>query len=88
MRRLNNILVLLSYLHEMTNTTKNVGFLDRLVRGLIAVDLLAVCFITLTGSLFTIPLCLLAGYFIYTGLTGFCPLYSAIGRNTRQRTEP
>ncbi|MEZ0607511.1 DUF2892 domain-containing protein [Fibrella sp. WM1] len=72
----------------MINTTKNVGFLDRLVRGLIAVDLLAVCFITTLSSLVIAFFCLLAGYFIYTALTGFCPIYTAVGRNTRQRTEP
>lgn len=71
----------------MLNTTKNVGFLDRLVRGLIAVDLLAACFIATIGSAVTSLLCLLAGYFIYTGLGGFCPVYYAVGRSTRQPTE-
>ena len=66
----------------------NVGFIDRLIRGLLAVDLLALCLASfLQGPLVGLAITL-ATYAAYSGLTGNCPLYAMLGLNTRQRTEP
>lgn len=72
----------------MLNGNQNVGFLDRLVRGLLAIDLLAACFIAFVDGPVILLFWLLAGYLILTGLTGVCPLYAALRHHTRQRTEP
>lgn len=72
----------------MPDHNKNVGFIDRLVRGLLAVDLLALCLTSFISGLAILLSLLLAAYFAYTGATGQCPLYTALGRNSRQHTEP
>ncbi|MBO0939140.1 DUF2892 domain-containing protein [Fibrella sp. HMF5335] len=66
----------------------NVGFIDRLVRGLLAIDLLA---LWLAGFLIGPPVTLallIATYAAITGVLGSCFIYSLLGINTRQRTEP
>lgn len=66
----------------------NVGFIDRLVRGLIAIDLLALWLADfLTGPSVIVAL-LIAIYAAITGVLGTCFVYSLTGLNTRQRTEP
>lgn len=67
---------------------QNVGFIDRLVRGLLAIDLLALCLTSFINGL-TVILCLvLAACLAYSGITGFCPIYTALGRDSRQHSEP
>lgn len=72
----------------MTNHNQNAGFIDRLVRGLLAIDLLAACLVSLIDGPSVFLFVGLAAYFTYSGLTGHCPIYTALGRDTRQRTEP
>jgi hypothetical protein len=67
---------------------QNVGFLDRMIRGLLGIDLMAVCFLTSVSSPLLVLLCLVAGYLICTSLTSFCPVYTLLGQNTRYRTDP
>ncbi|MBO0933165.1 YgaP family membrane protein [Fibrella aquatilis] len=72
----------------MTPRMLNVGFIDRLIRGLLAIDLLALCLASfIQGSVVGLAL-MLAAYAAYSGLTGNCPVYAMLGLNTRQRTEP
>jgi hypothetical protein len=72
----------------MIELNQNVGFLDRMVRGLLGIDLLALLFFGIIGGPATTLFGLLALYCIGTGIVSFCPLYAVLGRNTRQRTEP
>ncbi len=72
----------------MPDYNPNVGFIDRLVRGLLAIDLLALCFTTYISGLAVLLSVALAAYFAYSGATGHCPIYTVLGRNSRQRTEP
>jgi hypothetical protein len=37
---------------------QNVGFLDRMIRGLLGIDLMAVCFLTSVSSPLLVLLCL------------------------------
>jgi hypothetical protein len=58
--------------------TKNVGTIDRLARIAIGLGLLCLVFVgpqTLWGLLGLVPL--------LSGLTGFCPMYRALGLSTR-----
>ena len=73
---------------KMSDQTQNVGFIDRLVRGLLAVDLLALCLTSFINGLAVFFSVALAAYFAYTAATGHCPIYTSLGRNSRQRTEP
>lgn len=57
--------------------TRNIGSLDRMIRLVVGVVLLALVFVgpqTPWGYLGLIP--------IVTALFGFCPLYAALGMNT------
>jgi hypothetical protein len=72
----------------MIYKNQNVGFLDCMVRGLLGIDLLALCFMTWLNGPMLLFACLGAGYLICTSLTSFCPLYTATGLNTRYRTDP
>lgn len=61
---------------------KNMGNVDRIARILIAV-VLAVLYFTnvITGTL-GLVLAVVAGVFVFTSLTSFCPLYSIFGLKT------
>lgn len=73
---------------QMIPKNLNVGFIDRLVRGLLAIDLVALWLAGfLSGPIAGIAL-LVATYAAVTGMLSVCPFYSATGLNTRQRTEP
>ncbi|MEZ0542499.1 YgaP family membrane protein [Fibrella arboris] len=72
----------------MPNHNQNVGFIDRLVRGLLAIDLLALCLTSFITGLTVILSLLLVVYLAYSGAAGFCAIYAALGRDSRQRTEP
>ncbi|MEZ0483807.1 YgaP family membrane protein [Fibrella aquatica] len=72
----------------MPNHNQNVGFIDRLVRGLLAIDLLALCLTSFISGLTVIISVVLIAYLAYSGATGHCLIYSSMGRNSRQRTEP
>ncbi|NID10966.1 YgaP family membrane protein [Fibrivirga algicola] len=72
----------------MPDHNQNVGFIDRLVRGLLAVDLLALCLSSFINGLAVLISLVLVAFLAYSGATGHCPIYSVLGRNSRQRTEP
>jgi len=72
----------------MPDHNQNVGFIDRLVRGLLAVDLLALCLSSFINGLAVLISLVLVAFLAYSGATGYCPIYSVFGRNSRQRTEP
>ena len=72
----------------MPTLNQNVGFVDRLVRGLLAVDLLALCLSSFISGFTVVLSVILIVFFAYSGATGYCPVYSVLGRNSRQRTEP
>ncbi|WP_319486043.1 DUF2892 domain-containing protein [uncultured Cohaesibacter sp.] len=62
--------------------TVNVGKLDRILRVIVGVVLLAIVFVgpqTLWGLLGIVPLA--------TGLFRFCPLYLPLGLNTCERSD-
>ena len=66
----------------MTSMKKNMGNIDRIVRLLIVVSLVVLYFTGIaTGLLGTIAL-VVAGIFTATSLTGFCPIYAALGVKT------
>ena len=72
----------------MPTPNQNVGFIDRLVRGLLAVDLLALCLSSVIDGFAVFLSIILIIFLAYSSATGYCPIYSAIGHNSRQRTEP
>jgi Protein of unknown function (DUF2892) len=73
---------------QMNLNNLNVGFIDRLVRGLVAIDLIALWLAGfLSGPVAGFAI-LVATYAALTGILSSCPLYSFMGLNTRQRTEP
>ncbi|MBO0951131.1 YgaP family membrane protein [Fibrella forsythiae] len=72
----------------MPNRKQNVGFIDRLVRGLLAIDLLALCFSSFINGVAVLISIILIALLAYSGATGHCPLYTTLGRNSRHRTEP
>ncbi len=73
---------------QMIPNNLNVGFIDRLVRGLLAIDLVALWLADfLSGPVVGFAL-LIAIYAAITGITGTCFIYAMTGLNTRQRTEP
>ena len=61
---------------------KNVGIIDRAVRILIAVIIIALFFAHVIAGTLGIVLLVLAVVFILTGLIRFCPLYLSFGINT------
>jgi Protein of unknown function (DUF2892) len=73
----------------------NVGTPERWVRVLGGILLAFIGFAYLLGGLLSLPmaalgvaLVLLGGDFVYTGITGYCPLYNKLGFSTalpRQR---
>lgn len=62
----------------------NMGFLDRLIRVVIAV-IIAVAYFSnqLSGTLGGVAL-IIAAAFLITGFLGFCPLYKPLGISTRK----
>ena len=63
----------------------NMGSTDKIVRIIIAI-VIAILFFTnvITGTL-GIILLILAGVFVLTSVISFCPLYSIVGMNTKQK---
>ena len=63
----------------------NMGNADKIIRIALAV-LVAILYFTniITGTL-GIVLLVLAGVFVLTSLVSFCPLYSLLGMNTKEK---
>ena len=61
---------------------KNMGLIDKVIRILIAVVVIALYFSNIISGALAIVLLVLAGIFILTSLLGFCPLYLPFGCST------
>lgn len=61
---------------------KNEGNADRIIRLLVAGVIAALYFTHMITGTLAIVLLVLAGIFVLTSLSGFCPLYSLFGINT------
>ena len=65
-------------------STQNIGFIDRVIRSVIAVVVFAlVVFQVITGWVIVVP-ALVAIYLIVTGNIGYCPLYKVFGYSTNR----
>jgi hypothetical protein len=65
-------------------STQNIGFMDRVIRSVIAVVVFAlVVFQVITGWVIVVP-ALVAIYLIVTGNIGYCPLYKVFGYSTNR----
>jgi hypothetical protein len=64
---------------------KNMGLIDKVIRVLIAVVIIALYFTNMISGLLGVILLILAGVFILTSLLGFCPLYLPIGLSTNKK---
>lgn len=60
----------------------NVGIMDRVIRIVVALIFIGLCFAQVVTGTLAIVLLVLAGVFILTALVGFCPLYLPLGINT------
>jgi hypothetical protein len=64
---------------------KNMGLIDKVVRVLIAIVVIALYFAHVISGGLAIILLIFAGVFILTSLLGFCPLYIPFGLNTGKK---
>ena len=64
---------------------KNMGFIDKVVRILVAIVVIALYFTNVISGVLAIILLIFAGVFILTSLLGFCPLYIPFGLNTGKK---
>jgi len=64
---------------------KNMGLIDKVIRILIAVVVIALYFANVISGVLAIVLLIFAGIFILTSLIGFCPLYLPFGLNTGKK---
>ncbi len=64
---------------------KNIGSLDRVIRIVLAVVIIALYFSHLISGITTIILLVIAGILILTSSVSFCPLYFPFGISTRKK---
>lgn len=64
--------------------TKNMGTLDRVIRTLIAVAVLALYFAGKISGTLAVVLGIVAVAFLVTSLVGWCPSYVPFGLSTRK----
>lgn len=64
---------------------KNMGLIDKAIRILIAVIVIALYFANVISGILAIILLIFSGIFILTSLLGFCPLYIPFGLNTGKK---
>jgi hypothetical protein len=64
---------------------KNMGLIDKVIRILVAVVVVALYFAGVISGTLAIILLIFAGIFILTSLIGFCPLYPPLGLNTGKK---
>ena len=68
---------------------KNMGTLDKGLRILVAVIIVALYYWNLIPAPLSLILLILAGIFLLTSLIGFCPLYRVFGVSTcKQAPDP
>ncbi len=61
------------------------GLIDKVIRILIAVIVIALYFANVISGILAIILLIFSGIFILTSLLGFCPLYIPFGLNTGKK---
>ncbi len=64
---------------------KNMGFIDKAIRIIIAVVIAGLYFTNMISGTVAIVLLILAGVFIVTSFISFCPLYYPFGISTRKK---
>ena len=64
----------------------NMGFIDRLIRVVIAVVIAVAFFSGQISGTFAVVAVIIAVAFLITGFVGFCPLYKPFNISTRKRT--
>jgi hypothetical protein len=64
---------------------KNMGLIDKVIRILLAVVVIALYFANMISGVLAIILLIFAGVFILTSLLGFCPLYLPFGLSTAKK---
>ena len=64
---------------------QNMGLIDKVIRILIAVVVIALYYASVISGTLAIILLILAGIFILTSLIGICPLYMPFGLNTAKK---
>jgi hypothetical protein len=64
---------------------QNMGLIDKVIRILIAVVVIALYYANVISGTLAIILLILAGIFILTSLIGICPLYMPFGLNTAKK---
>lgn len=63
----------------------NMGTVDKVVRILVAILIVALYFTHQISGIATVILLILAGIFILTSFLSFCPLYFPFGISTRKK---
>ena len=64
---------------------KNMGTIDKALRIIAAVVIIALFFTNVITGVLGIVLLVFAGIFILTSLVSVCPVYTLLGMNTRKK---
>jgi len=64
---------------------KNMGTIDKTLRIIAAVVIIALFFTNVITGVLGIVLLVFAGIFILTSLVSVCPVYTLLGMNTRKK---
>ena len=64
---------------------KNMGTVDKVIRILIAVVVIALYFTNVISGIMGIILLIISGIFILTSFIGWCPLYTPFKLSTRKK---
>jgi len=64
---------------------QNMGFIDKAVRILAALGILALYFTHVLSGTAALVLFIIAGIFIITSFIGYCPIYHALGLSTKHK---
>ncbi len=64
---------------------KNVGTIDKVIRILIAVVVVVLYFTNVISGTLAVILLALSAVFVLTSLLSFCPIWLALGLNTRKK---
>ena len=64
---------------------KNMGTIDKVIRILVAVVVVALYFTNVISGTLAIIFLILSGVFILTSFLSFCPLYLPFGISTRKK---
>jgi hypothetical protein len=66
---------------------KNMGNIDRVIRVLIALVVIALYFANVISGTVALVLLVLSAVFILTSVISFCPLYTIFGINTCKKND-